>query len=72
MLSLHDCSFPLGSLAAEQSRLIVETLQKIPLETTAIATRLKLSESALMALLIDLELNGVIEYSRASGWQLKR
>lgn len=70
-MDLLNSSFPLGSQEERQAQRIVKILNGVKLTTYDIALALKSDEKAVLPHLIDLELNGVVEYSKGERWHLK-
>ena len=64
-------SFPLGSKEAQQAIAIIKILKGVKLTTQALVLALKTSEETLLPQLIDLELNGGVEYTKGEGWHLR-
>jgi len=61
----------LGSKEAQQAVKVVKILKGTKLTTGALVLALKCDEASLLPQLIDLELNGVVEYKKGEGWQLR-
>jgi hypothetical protein len=71
-VELFSSSFPLGSKEAQQAVRLVKILKGAKLTTRALVLALKCDEESLLPQLIDLELNGVVEYTKGEGWQLRQ
>ncbi|NLA91890.1 MAG: hypothetical protein GX842_00385 [Spirochaetales bacterium] len=71
-MELSGTSFPLGSKEARQAVRLVKILKGAKLTTGALGLALECDEATLLPQLIDLELNGVVEYKKGEGWQLRQ